>query len=75
VTDLVLVAYTGFGSFLIGMYVGSKIWDRRRARLDTICPTCLGPTNADGIYEKEGSTADWFSTDDDSDAEDRRGST
>jgi len=74
VTGLFWLAYTGFGGFLIGMYAGSKIWDRRRARLDTICPTCLGPTNADGIYEKDRWTADWSSTDDDSEAEDGRGS-
>ena len=43
--------------FLGGVCVGGwfhKLWNDRRAKVDSVCPVCLGATEDDGMWEVPG---------------------
>jgi len=45
--DMILLALLFGMTFTLGLFSGVH-WQRRQARTGPLCPTCYGPTEADG---------------------------
>lgn len=50
-TEPMLLGLVGTTGFIIGIMAENLFISERAARRDPVCPTCLGPTDSDGVWE------------------------